>query len=197
MARARTARPSRPAADYAALAGISDASLEKNTGCTWDRWVPLLDYYDAKGFSHRDIARMVREKFKVGMWWSQAVAVGYERIKGLRAKGQRRDGTFEVSRSRTYSVPVKRLFDAWAKPRVRVRWLERTDVKVRSATAPKSMRLGWADGTIVALWFTAKGRGKSAVALAHARLGDRESAERQKQYWAGRLDRLGELLAEG
>jgi hypothetical protein len=69
-------------------------------------------------------------------------------------------------------------------------------VKVRTATAPKSMRLGWTDGSIVAVWFTAKGAGRSSVALAHTKLPDRETAERLKQYWSGRLDALGELLTK-
>jgi uncharacterized protein YndB with AHSA1/START domain len=181
--------------DYAALAGISDAAIKKNTGCTWARWVPALDALGAQRLSHADIARLVSEKYKVGMWWSQAVTVGYERIKGLRAIGQRRDGTYEASRSRTYSVPVGKLFDAWARPRVRALWLDRGDVKVRTARPTKSMRLGWADGTIVVLGFTAKGRRKSTVALAHTKLPDRESADRLKRYWSHQLDQLSAVLA--
>ena len=43
--------------------------------------------------SHTEIAAMVNKTWKVDGWWSQTVTVGYERIKGLRARGQRRDGT--------------------------------------------------------------------------------------------------------
>ena len=57
------------------------------------------------------------------------------------------------------------------------------------------MRLGWTDGTIVTVGFTAKGKDKSAVALAHAKLPDRATADRLKQYWAEQLDSLGEVLA--
>ena len=50
------------------------------------------------------------EKYKVPGWWAQTVTVGYERIKGLRAVGQRRDGTFEANKSRTFAVPLARLY---------------------------------------------------------------------------------------
>ena len=181
--------------DYAAVAGMSDDVIKEKTGCTWERWVRTLDRAGAQQMPHRDIARLVNETFKIDGWWSQTVTVGYERIKGLRARGQRRDGTYEAGKSRTFNVPVKTLFDAWANARTRKRWLD-ADVKVRTATSPKSMRLGWTDGSIIAVGFDAKGAAKSSVALAHTKLPDRETADRFKQYWSERLDVLGELLAE-
>jgi hypothetical protein len=180
--------------DYAALAGMSDAVIKEKTGCTWERWVHALDYHKANEMSHRDIAALVKEKYKVGPWWTQTVTVGYERIKGLRVRGQQRNGTFEMTRSRTFNVPVDTLFDAWKNARVRKRWLNGETVKVRTATAPKSMRLDWTDGSIIAVGFVAKGKTKSAVALSHTKLPDRETANRLKDEWSKRLDALGEVL---
>ncbi|HEU4747545.1 MAG TPA: hypothetical protein VFS56_03525, partial [Gemmatimonadaceae bacterium] len=127
---------------------------------------------------------------------SQAVTVGYERIKGIRARGQRLDGSYEASKSRTYNVPVKTLFDAWADAGTRRRWLKSANAKVRTANAPKTMRLGWEDGTIVVVGFTPKGGSKSSVALAHTKLPDAAKANRLKVFWSERLDALGEVLAD-
>ena len=182
--------------DYAALAGMSNESIKAKTGCTWDRWVPALDDYGADKMSHRDIAALVSKKYKIDGWWSQTVTVGYERIKGLRARGQRRDGTYEASKSRTFDVPAGTLFEAWADPSVRRRWLNDESVRVRTATAPKSMRLDWSDGGIIAVGFLTKGKSKSAVAVQHTKLPDRETADRLKKYWADRLDALGQVLLE-
>ena len=182
--------------DYAKIAGTSDAALKEKTGCTWDAWVGALDYYGAREMSHRDIAKLVAEKFKIGDWWTQTVTVGYERIKGLRTRGQQRDGTFGATKSRTYNVPVDTLFDAWLNPKTRNRWLTDAKVRVRVATSPKSMRLDWPDGGIIAVGFTAKGATKSAVALEHTHLPDRDAAARVKQEWADRLNALGDVLAE-
>ena len=182
--------------DYAQLAGMSDAVIKEKTGCTWERWVKSLDYYGAEQMSHRDIAALVSAKYKVPSWWTQTVTVGYERIKGLRARGQRRDGTYEASKSRTFNVPVTTLFDAWKDSTIRKRWLGDATAKVRTTTAPKSMRLGWSDGTIVAVGFISKGRTKSSVAVQHTKLPDRQTADRLKKYWSDQFDTLNEVLAE-
>jgi hypothetical protein len=182
--------------DYAALAGVSDRAIEERTGRTWERWVRALDYHGAEQMSHRDIAALVSSKYEIDGWWAQTVTVGYERIKGLRARGQRRDGTYEASKSRTFNVPVTTLFAAWADERVRRRWLNGESVKVRTATAPKSMRLDWTDRSIIAVGFIAKGESKSSVAVQHTKLPDRATADRLKEYWSERLDALGEVLAE-
>ncbi len=193
----RTAKSAATKIDYAALAGMSDEKVKAKTGCTWERWVVALDWYKADQMSHREIAELVRKKYKTPDWWSQMVTVGYERIKGLRARGQRLDGSYEASKSRTFNVPVTTLFEAWADDSVRRRWLNEAGVKVRTATAPRTMRLGWTDDTIVAVGFESKGKSKSTVALAHTKLPDRETAERRKKYWSDRLDTLGEVLAAG
>jgi len=183
-----------PKQDYAALAGMSDASIKAKTGCNWEKWVKSLDHHGAATMSHREIASMVAKTWKVDGWWAQTVTVGYERIKGLRARGQRRDGSYEATKSRTFDVPVTTLFDAWADKSVRDRWLRDNDVKVRTATAPKSIRLGLADGSILAVGFLPKGKTKSAVAVTQNKLPDKETANRLKEYWTEQLDSLGEVL---
>jgi len=190
----KTATPAK-LVDYGAIAGMSDAVIKEKTGCTWERWVYALDRHRAAGMSHGERAALINTKYKVGGWYSQMVAVGYERIKGLRAKGQRLDGTYEASKSRTYNVPVKKLFDAWSDSKIRTRWLSEPGVKVRTATPPKTMRIGMSDGSIVAVSFMPKGVSKSAVALAHTKLGSKEEANRLKALWSERLDALGELIA--
>ena len=192
----KSAAPKSEPQDYAALAGMADDAVKEKTGRTWEQWVRTLDKHDAAAMKHPDIATLVSKTYKVQDWWSQTVTVGYERIKGLRARGQRRDGTYEASKSRTYNVPVKTLFDAWADAALRNRWLDDASVKVRSATPPKTMRLVFADGSVVIAGFTAKGDSKSSVALAHTKLPDRETANQRKQYWSERLDALGDVLAD-
>jgi hypothetical protein len=66
---------------------------------------------------------------------------------------------------------------------------------VRTSTAPKSIRLQWPDGSIVVVGFLAKGKAKSAVSLAHTKLGDRSASDKAKKYWTDRLDALTKLLA--
>jgi uncharacterized protein YndB with AHSA1/START domain len=180
--------------DYGRLAGMSDAKIEEKTGRNWESWVRTLDGHGAYQLPHREIAELVHARYGVGDWWTQSVTVGYERIKGLRAVGQRRDGSFEANKSRTYDVSVETLFEAWANAAIRRRWMGGTTVKVRTAAAPKSMRIEVGEGGVVAVGFMPKGKGKSAVAVQHTRLPDRASADRLKQFWTERLDALAAQL---
>lgn len=182
------------APDHAALAGMSNETIAARTGCTWERWVYALDRHEAAEMPHGEIARLVQEKFGIDGWWAQTVTVGYERIKGLRERGQPRGGLYEAGKSRTFDVHVGVLFDAWADDATRRAWMGGEDPAVSTATRPRSMRLRWPDGTLVGVWFTDKGEAKSAVQVQHAKLPDRDAIERTKGAWAARLAALAELL---
>jgi hypothetical protein len=179
--------------DYAALAGMSDSAVSKQTGRNWSEWVRALDAVDASTMAHRDIAKYV-SSLGVPSWWTQTVTVGYERIRGLRVRGQRRDGSFEANKSRTFAVPVETLFKAFSNARTRSKWLP-IKAKVRTASANKTMRLTWPDQTLVQLSFMAKGDWKSMVTVQHEKLRDKATATNLTAWWGERLDALAEILA--
>lgn len=118
----------------------------------------------------------------------------YERIKGLRAVGQRREGLFEAGKSKTFPVPLAQLYEAFSDARIRRRWLHDVDLTIRTAAREKSMRITWPDRTSVVVGFTSRGGGKSQVSLVHEKLPDRAAVSRMKEYWSDRLAELGELL---
>jgi hypothetical protein len=179
----------KPKIDYAAKAGMADATIKKQTGRDWAEWVRVLD---AKGLTvHRDIAEHVHS-IGVPDWWAQTVTVGYERIKGLRAIGQRRSGTWEANKSKTFSAPAETVFKAWTDTRKRKKWLPEK-LKIRSATSPKSIRIAWPDGTTVAVWFQAKGA-KTSAGVQHIGLKSKDDADRLKQFWSERLETLADIL---
>lgn len=173
---------------------ISDALLSERTGRPWAQWFALLDDWGGTGRTHTEIARWLVTTHEVPGWWAQTVTVGYEQARGLRAPGQRRGGGFSANGSRTVAVPVRRLFDAFADDALRRRWLPE-DVRVRTATAPKSFRADWADGsTRIVVGFAPAGESKSRVAVQHEKLADAEQAARLKAYWRERLAALKQLL---
>jgi len=182
-----------PAPDLAKTAGLSDAAVRNKTGRSWAEWVRTLDAARAADMPHREIARYVSSLGTPG-WWTQMVAVGYERIRGLREKGQLRGGSYQVSRSRTFAVPVETLFDAFANARTRRRWLP-VEITVRTARPPRSLRATWEDGTLALFGFTAKGTAKSAVAVQHEKLPNSSTASALKKAWGEHFDRLTELLS--
>jgi hypothetical protein len=183
-----------PAIDHAKLAGMSDEKVAQATGRVWREWTALLDADKASEMPHREIAVLVHDKHGVREWWSQMVTVGYERIKGLRDRGQRRGGGYETTKSKTYNIPVDALFRAWADDSARRRWIG-VDARVRTATAPKSVRLQWPDGTIVVVGFTPKGPMKSLVAVTQTKLPSKAAADQAKKEWNERLETLAHSLS--
>jgi hypothetical protein len=143
---------------------------------------------------HRDIAALHSREFDVSDWWSQMVTVGYERIRGLRKIGQSREGTFEVSKSKTFAVPVAELFAAFGDARLRKRWLGGAKPKISKATPHKSVRMVWEDGTRVEVYLVAKGA-KSQAAIQHRKIASRAEVDRLKVYWGERLSALADQLS--
>ncbi|MDP9194551.1 MAG: hypothetical protein M3P06_22880 [Acidobacteriota bacterium] len=182
-----------PLPDYEALAGMSNAALKKATGRGWAEWVAILDAVQATKKTHGEIAQHVFSLGGVSGWWSQGVTVGYERIRGLRDIGQRRGGTYEANKSRTFAVPVEKLFKAFANARTRNRWLD-AKLKVRTVHDNKTIRASFDDGTLVQFYFMDKGNAKSSVTIQHQKLADKNTADKTKQWWTERLDALAAML---
>ena len=182
--------------DYDKLAGMSSAKVKAATGCGWDKWVYVLDKAKAYDWSHREIVDYARKKYKTPDWWAQMVVVGYERIKGLRAIGQRRGGGFEATKSKTVPVPVDQLYKAWSNARTRAKWLPGVKYTVRTSQPNKSLRITWPDATNVEVGFYPKGAGKSFVAIAHTKLDGKADADERKKFWGERFAALATVLAK-
>ena len=176
-------------------ARISAEKVRERTGHTWNEWFKLLDAWGAAEREHRDIAAWLGAEHGVPGWWAQGVTVEYEKARGLRPHGGDRDGTLNVSASKTVAVPVERLYEAFADLELREQWLPGAPLRERTAQAGRGIRYDWGDGsTRVISYFTAKSEAKSTVAISHERLPDRESAERMKTYWGERLAVLKAVL---
>jgi hypothetical protein len=169
--------------------------VKNATGCAWEKWVFVLDKAGGKEMSHRDLVAHIRDKYKTPPWWTQMVAVGYERIRGLRAHGQQRSGDWSVSKSKTVGVPLAKLYAAF-NARGRAKWMTGVKLTVRGATPNKSMRLRWEDGSPIDVGFMAKSESKSQVALEHRKLASKAEADRMRAFWTERLNALAALMKE-
>ena len=175
----------------------SDEQIRRRTGRGWEDWFDLLDDWGGQERTHREIARWVAEQQGIEplAWNAQAVAAGYELARGLRVPGERADGSFTATASKTVAVPVERLYDAFVDGSARRRWLPDGELKERTATRPRSARFDWGDGaTRVHVGFEAAGDGKSRLALEHERLPDADQTDRMKAYWRAALTELKSTL---
>ncbi|WP_448005444.1 hypothetical protein [Agromyces bauzanensis] len=84
--------------------GISDDAVVEATGRARSEWYSMLDDADAATWRHKDIATWLSDEQGVDAWWAQHLTVAYEQARGIREPGQRQDGTFEASVSRTVAL---------------------------------------------------------------------------------------------
>jgi len=169
----------------------SDESVRRNTGRGYREWFAALDEWGAAERPHGEIARWLSDEFGIPGWWCQNVTVEYERARGLRPLRGDRDGTHNVSASKTIGVPAARLFEAVTDAALLDRW----QLRLRTALPARTARFDYEDGpTRVVLGFTAKGEARSTVAVSHERIADAESADRLKDMWRERLAELKAAL---
>ena len=169
----------------------SEETVRGATGKGWDEWFRILDAWGATERRHGEVAGYLREQHGVSSWWSQSVAVGYERARGLRAANQGVSG-FHVSVSKTVPVPVDRLFREF----VEGAWLEPGTLTPRTTRPPRTARFDFRDGASrVVVGFEAKGDAKSTVAVLHERLSDAGAVEEMRAFWKERLTRLAEAVS--
>jgi hypothetical protein len=183
-ARAMLLAAEKPKGPETPVLATSDEAIRGRTGRGWEQWFDLLDGWGATTLSHREIARRVAGELGIDplAWNVQAVTVSYERVRGMRAVGERADG-FAVTAQKTVAVPAARLHAAFVDDDLRTRWLPEGGLRTRTTTAPTSARFDWGDGeTRVSVFVSAKGPTRSVAALEHTRLDDGAEAQRMKAF---------------
>jgi hypothetical protein len=171
----------------------SEERLRTQTGRGWEEWFDLLDTWDAESLGHTEIARRVGEQPGVPGWYAQAVAMSYERARGLRAIGQRTgsDG-FVAGVSKTIAASAQDVFAAFADPSMRAGWLGDLVLSERTVSKPRTTaRYDVGDGpTRLFVTVEDKGPAKSTIVVEQWRLADAAEREDRKDYWRRKLATL-------
>ena len=175
--------------------GMSDESILRGSGKTWDEWFTLLDAWGATERNHTQIATYVRDALGVDGWWAQGVTVGYERARGKRAKHQVVGG-FSASVSRTLPVPIDRLFATFIDAAQRDTWLPPDTLRPRTSQPNRTARFDvLGEDYRVEAYFTPKGDTRASVTLQITKLANAEAVASVKATWKAHLDRLAQTLA--
>ena len=170
---------------------FSDSIVETRTGKNWTQWFRILDQAGAGKMPHREIAAFLGAKYRLAPWWRQMVAVEYERARGLRVKFQGSSGSFAANSGRTIAAPLAKVYAAWTDARKRRSWLPGAPLEITTHTKNKSLRAAW-DGNKSRLGvnFSARGAGKTQVAVDHMKLTSVREVKKMKAYWSAALNRL-------
>jgi len=92
-------------------------AVERATGTSWDEWLEYLTRIGAPEMTHHEIASAVLGELDGTVdnprWWAQSATVAYEQHIGRRVPGQRPDGTFQTSVSKSTKLGMEALMKAW------------------------------------------------------------------------------------
>ena len=174
---------------------MKDAAVIKATGKAWDAWFAILEERGARSLPHADIAKLLHDDYGVPGWWSQNVTVAYEKSIGRRETGQRCDGDYSTSASKTLPGTPDEVLERWL---ARVAGVDELD-GVPFAAEPgvsrtekwRYWRVALTDGSKVAVNISAKAKGAACVlAIEHDKLAGKPEAERWKSFWKAYLSAL-------
>jgi hypothetical protein len=161
-------------------------AIEKATGKSWDEWLAFFKDIKAKELAHHEIAEKV---FETGTpdWWAQNVTVAYEQHIGRRAPGQRRDGTYEVSVTKTISGTMDDAFKWWLVKVAEVKEFSGVlfagEPKTSNTDKWRHWRVNLSDGSKVIVSTSQKTSDKALLAVTSQKLASAEDAERWRVYW--------------
>ena len=177
----------------AATPAMTDDAVRAKTGRAWAEWFALLDAQGAAKFEHKAIVAALSGDFGVPDWWRQMIAVEYERARGLRARHEKADG-FSVSVSKTFPVPLGRLYAAATDGAARGAWFPEGAFAPSSQTPDKYLRGAWNGSARLEIGFLAKGEAKAQISVQVGKLAAVADVERERGEWKAALERLWAAL---
>lgn len=165
-------------------------SIEKATDQSWTEWMTWLNKIGAGNLTHTEIARLVHERLDGQVespgWWAQSITVAYEQASGRRAPGQRSDGSFEVSVSKTKEGSREAVFADMQDMLIELK--ECTGVQITAVkTSITPVRSYWKasliDGSRVVLSIEQKTENKTLIVITHTKLQTVKATEEWRAYW--------------
>lgn len=165
-------------------------SIEQATEISWMEWKKWLDEMKAFDLSHQKIAELVfskiENKVESAEWWSQGITVAYEQEIGRRMPGQRSDGTFEMSISKSINEErtilfnrCKELLDKFDS----INGLQVLKPRFSETPARSNWRCDFSDGS-KALWSVdVKTPEKSQLVIRQTHMTSSEVSALWKEFW--------------
>ncbi|MCA9894845.1 MAG: hypothetical protein KC615_17790 [Anaerolineae bacterium] len=176
-------------------------AIVRATNRSWDEWMQYMDSIDAKNLSHYEIATLLLDELDGQIdnhaWWAQSVTVAYEQYIGRRLPGQRSDGTFETSASKSTQLGMQDLMDKWiafADEDEEVQAIVAEDVRSSGTEKRITWRTRADDGSSIRVTSEPKKNGTASIIVNHMELQTHELNTEAKEKWSSILERFVEGL---
>ena len=149
---------------------LTDAQLLAATGKNWEQWAAIVATIPEQA------AAQLRALHRLDTWWSEVIAAHC-------TKTQHR-----VRVTRTIEGSLRKLFQACRD----AGWGAALENRPTSS-GTRALEASYPDGSHVTVRLREDG-GKTRVTADHSKLGDLQSAEKMRHYWAESLNRLREEI---
>jgi len=121
----------------------STRAIEEATGTSWRAWCAFLDDQGAAQLDHNAIVKKAHTFKEISGWWAQSIAVAYEQHIGRRKPGQRSDGLFNASVSRTMNVLLEPAYASWCGFAAGLNEIDGEALAAAPTTSATPKRLNW------------------------------------------------------
>jgi hypothetical protein len=176
-------------------------AIERATNRTWDEWMQFMEGIGAKNLTHHEIATILIQELEGKIdnlgWWAQSVTVAYEHYIGRSIPGQRPDGTFQTSVSKSTKLGMQELMDRWvdfAAGDADVQAIIAAQPKVSGTDKRITWRVKARDGSDVRVTSEPKKNGTASIIAVQMGLETHELNLEANAKWASILGRFLETL---
>ncbi len=198
------------------IADVSSEAVADATGRGWDAWLAELDDRGGREMDHKELVSSLADAGVESGWWQQKIAVGYEKERGMREKGETADSGYQVGVQRTIGVPRGDLWDFLTSADGLAVWLgdganpaieskteyetaDGTTGEIRTTKDGERIRLTWqpaerkAATTLQLMLRTPdSGDDRTRLRFHHEKLADADERETMRDHWTAVLDRIEE-----
>ncbi len=167
-------------------------AIEEATGASWPEWCAFLDGQGAAQLDHIAIVKKARIFREISGWWAQGVAVAYEQHIGRRKPGQRSDGLFNVSISKTIKSLPEPAYASWCSFSASLSEIDGQLLAAEPTTSSTPKRYYWRckfdGGGRAVVSFESKGTERVLIAVEHQKVALETQTAKKKRAWAALLN---------
>lgn len=173
---------------------LKDEAVEKATGKSWGKWFAILNQEKAARLEHKEIVKLLSDKYEVDGWWAQSITVEYERHLGKRKVGQVKDGTFQTAVSKTLPGNLDQVFKIWLSKVRDVKEFNSIPLAGKPVISKSEKWRYWRvelqDGSKVTITVGTKTADKSILTFSTEKLKDQDAIEQWRTYWKDYIYRI-------
>ncbi len=195
---------------------VSRESVLKCTGKDWNGWVKILDAEGARILSHKEIAALLKTKFKLSPWWQQGVTLGYEIFIQRRVPGQIQKGDYSTVTTMTFQIDQKKMWKFLSSKKGLKVWLKPLDElklkpgvkfevyggiygEVRTVRLGSRVRMSWQETdwekpTVVQLHIVPKKSNYCMVVIDHQNMKTETLKNQMRKHWKNALMEISASL---